>query len=181
MPIAGRGWEMHVVRTGEQHRSGKTRTVGRYQVYRDGSPVPGLSGLTAEPGGPGDNATADCGLRVEPGVYALATHDGDSYCSIGYIVDASHRVLRKPALRLDATGVRTDILVHPGHDFLASLGCLNPAGDLATGDTDICFDDSRRRVIALINDLERYAGDAYPRHNDHGIAQASVVIEEEAA
>lgn len=180
MPIAGRGWELHVVRTGEQRRDDAVRTVGRYRVYRDGAPAPDLTGMIAEPGGPGDNAAADCGLRIEAGGYALATQDGDSYCSIGYVVDADHRVRRKPALQLRGTGRRTDILLHPGHGFLASLGCLNPAGDLATGDADLSFADSRRRVVALIEDLEHYAGDAYPAGNGQPIPRARVVIEDAA-
>lgn len=177
MQIKGRGWKLHVVRTAEQHRGEQTRTIGCYQVYRDGVVVPALHGVTAEPGGPGDNGTADCGLCIEPGTYALATQDGDAYCSIGYVVDPDHQVLRKPALQLRSTGQRTDILVHPGHGFLASLGCLNPTGELATAETDMCFEDSRQRVMALLHDLQAYVGDEFPASNGQNIPRAHVVIE----
>ena len=179
MPIGGAGSELHVVRSCEQQHDGQTRTVGRYQVYRDGVPVPELAGVTAEPGGPGNNATIDCGLRIEPGTYDLGTHDGDSYCSLGYVVDDDHTVLRKPALKLEATGVRTDILVHPGHGFLASLGCLNPTIDLPNGQAMIPFEDSRRRVVALIHDLEDYTGETYPARNGFVIPRASITIEDD--
>jgi hypothetical protein len=180
LSISGRGWELHVVRSHEQHHEGQTRTIGRYQVYRHGVVVAGLNGATAEPGGPGDNGTADCGLRVEAGTYALATQDGDSYCSIGYVTDPDHQVLRKPALKLEATGARTDILVHPGHGFLASLGCLNPTSDLASADIAIAFEDSRQRVVAMMEDLERYVGQNYPCRNGCVIPGASITIEDAA-
>ena len=39
------------------------------------------------------------------------TQDGDAYCSIGYVIDLDHKVFRKPALKLEAAGGHTDILV----------------------------------------------------------------------
>jgi len=177
LAISGRGWELHVVRSHEQHHSGQMRTVGRYQVYRDGVPVAGLAGTTAEPGGPGDNGAPDCGRRVEAGSYTLATQNGDSYCSIGYVIDPDPKVLRKPALALEATGTRTDILIHPGHGFLASLGCVNPTSELANSDIEIDFKDSRHRVVAMMHDLEGYVGDTYPTYNGCSIPGASIVIE----
>jgi hypothetical protein len=180
LSISRHGWELYVVRSHEQHHGSQTRTIGRYQVYRDGEALAGLNGSTAEPGGPGDNGTADCGLRVEAGTYALATQDGDSYCSIGYVTDPDHHVLRKPALKLEATGVRTDILVHPGHGFLASLGCLNLTSDLASADTVIAFEDSRQRVVAMMQDLERYVGETYPSCNGCVIPAAFITIEDAA-
>lgn len=178
LSISGQGWELHVIRSHEQLHADRTRTVGRYQVYRDGVPVIGLSGTTAEPGGPGDNGTVECGRRVEAGRYALATQDGDSYCSIDYVIDADLKALRKPALKLEATGVRTDILVHPGYGFLASLGCLNPTSDLDNAETDLVFEDSRARVVAMIQDLEQYLGTAYPTCNGCTIPDASITIED---
>lgn len=181
MPIVGRGWELHVVRSLQQAHSGNTRTMGSYQVYRDGVPVPGLSGATAEPAGPGDNSRPGCGQRVEPGVYPLATHDGDAYCSIDYVLAVDPDVFRKPALRLEATGRRTDILVHPGHGFLASEGCINPSKTLCRGTESIDFEDSCRRVVAMIEDLVSYSAEHWPGCNNARIPRASVTIEDAPA
>lgn len=59
MPIAGRGWELHVERLGMQKKGGLTRTYGTYQVYIDGNPEDGLAGHMCETVGPGDNSTKD--------------------------------------------------------------------------------------------------------------------------
>ncbi len=52
MPIAGQGWELHIVREMEQCRptDGRRRTVGRYQVFHDGiaRSGSGMTGATAE-------------------------------------------------------------------------------------------------------------------------------------
>ena len=65
---------------------------------------------------------------------------------------------RKPGFELKDTGERTEILVHPGHDFLASVGCINPCTSLPDADETITYASSRRRVIALIEDIKGYAG-----------------------
>ena len=49
MPISGKGWELYIVRQAEQRRpsDGRRRTVGRYQVYRDGAAQTG-SGMSGK-------------------------------------------------------------------------------------------------------------------------------------
>jgi len=85
----------------------------------------------------------------------------------------------KPGLLVLETEPRFDILIHPGHDFLASTGCINLTEPLADGDADIAFVDSRDRVIAAINDLKAFAGEAFPQLNGHAIANAWIVIDGE--
>ena len=68
MPITGQGWEMLITRQVEQEREGYRRTVGRYQVYRDGVALTGrdMKGETAESYGPGANQPAGNGARAAP-------------------------------------------------------------------------------------------------------------------
>src|SRR5262249_57206065 len=90
MPITGNGYEFHIVCTGIQTRSGrfrfKTRTVGTYQVFHDGNPVPGLSGAIVEQRGPGNNTKKgnDNDLCATAGRYPLATQNGTKYKTIKY-------------------------------------------------------------------------------------------------
>jgi len=90
MPITGNGYEFHIVRTGIQTCSGsfkfKTRTVGTYQVFHDGNPVPGLSGAIFEQSGPGNNTKKgdDNDLCVTAGRYPLATQKGTKYKTVKY-------------------------------------------------------------------------------------------------
>src|SRR5262249_39124599 len=58
MPIQKVGWELMITRVREDKRNRKRRTVGRYQVFHNGSPIPGLAGMCAETRGPGDNSKA---------------------------------------------------------------------------------------------------------------------------
>jgi hypothetical protein len=48
MPIQKTGWELLITRLREDSRNGKRRTVGRYQVWHEGTMVEGLSGMCAE-------------------------------------------------------------------------------------------------------------------------------------
>lgn len=86
----------------------------------------------------------------------------------------SATTLTKPELR--NTSARTSILVHPGHGFLASIGCINLTDRLDDGSVDIPFADSRDRVVAVIDDLKDYLGDAFPHRNGIDIPHASVEI-----
>jgi hypothetical protein len=179
MPIAGTGWELFIQRKSEQSRGGRRRTIGTYQIFHDGAAQAGLSGTSVETKGPGDNKVAGNGRRVEAGTYPLATQAGTHYVTIGFLVTDDPDQTPKPGLELRNTGNRSEILVHPGHGFLASVGCINLTAPLKSGTTDIAFVNSRDRVIAAINDLKAFSGASFPHHNGQPIANATVVIEGE--
>ena len=183
MAISGSGWELHIVRhevqTRGQGANARRRTIGNYQIFHDGVPQAGLSGTSVETKGPGNNQVSGNGRRVEAGTYPLATQAGSHYVTIGYLVTDDPDQTPKPGLELLNTNNRTEILVHPGHGFLASIGCINLTADLASGDTNVPFVDSRNRVIAAIDDLKTFAGENFPHKNGHPIANAHVVIDGE--
>lgn len=179
MPIVGNGWELHIVRQNVQQRQGRRRTIGTYQIYHNGVSQETLKGTTVETKGPGDNKVAGNGRRVEAGTYPLATQSGPHYVTLGYLISNDSDQTPKPGLELRQTGNRSEILVHPGHGFLASIGCINLTRALASGNTDIPFVDSRDRVIAAISDLQTFAGTAFPHHNGQPIDNAWVVIDGE--
>ena len=81
---------MHIIRQSVQHSGGRTRTVGRYQVYHDGvlQDRPDMSGMVAEAGGPGANVPINNGKRIEAGRYPLWTQKGGEYFTWNY--DASN-------------------------------------------------------------------------------------------
>lgn len=183
MPITGSGWEFHIVRKTEQRRAsdGKRRTVGTYQVYHDGvrQTRARMSGQVAETRGPGANRPAGNNRRVEAGRYPLYTQDGTRYVTIGYRESESPSVIPKPGLELKSTGERSEILIHPGVGFLASIGCINPCTSLPNAAEPIDFAPSRKRVIALIEDLKSYVGAQFPTRNGRRIPNAYVVIDGE--
>jgi len=189
MPIAGKGWEILVTRRMVQTRGAATRTVGTYQVHHDGRPAPDilvggvavpLSGTTAEPRGPGQNkrpATRHSPSRILPGRYPMRTSGGPLYVTNGYRADLQIRQAM-PGLELGGTGRRTDILIHPGkNEFISSIGCINPCTRLPDAAEDIDYAGSRRRVIALIEDMRRFFG-GIPGTGDRPIANAWTVIDE---
>jgi hypothetical protein len=172
-------WQLKIARNGEQRRRDRKRTVGSYQVFHDGAPVAGLSGFCAETHGPGDNLHAGNNRCVEPGVYTLSTEDGKKYCPFNYTSNTNPAKLRRPALLLGNTGKRGGILIHPARGFLWSVGCINPAQSLRDASSDVEFLDSRRRVIALIDDLVTFLGEKMPKNNGHRIPNAEVVISDQ--
>lgn len=190
MPIIRQGWELHIQRVKEQTRNGRTRTVGTYQVFHDGEPaasirlgnidVP-LSGMTAESPGPGQNetpATDDDPSRIREGRYPLKTSGGPRYKTTGYREDEEIKPAM-PGIELRKTGKRSDIIVHPGkNEFLSSIGCINPCTSLPTASEPIDYAGSRRRVIALIEDMRAFLG-GISDQGDVPILNASVVIDGE--
>ncbi|MCX6316623.1 MAG: hypothetical protein NTW29_04995 [Bacteroidetes bacterium] len=185
MPITGIGWELHVIRKTEQKRSsdGKIRTVGRYQVYHDGvaQTGAGLSGTMAETRGPGANKPTGNKKRIEEGRYPLNTQDGDNYVTHNYKESESTTATPKPGLLVANTNQRIGILIHPGKNFLASVGCFNPCTSLSNETVLIDYVPSRKRVIAMINDLKNYSGTAFPATNGKRIPNAFLVVEGEPA
>jgi len=179
MPITGTGWEILIKRSATQKRrsDGKVRTIGSYQIFHDGVPVPGLAGTTAESRGPGSNSVK--GVRIAQGTYKLATQDGRKYCTIGYTSNANPAALRRPAVELMGTGGRSEILIHPGIGFLASIGCINLCRSLPNADAAISFSGSRLRVIAMIEDMANFLRAGFPSRNGRAIPNAFAVIEGE--
>jgi hypothetical protein len=170
-------WELRITRAGEQARNSRRRTTGRYEVFHDGVKVDALSGSTAETKGPGDNKTAGNNRCVEAGTYNLFTQAGEKYVTIGFTSNVNHAALKRPGLLLLPTGERVGILFHPGRGFLSSIGCINPATKLAKPEDDIDFIDSRKRVIAIIDDLRSFLGSSFPGNNGVKIPNATVVIQ----
>jgi hypothetical protein len=179
--ITGQGWELLVTRHGIQKDDGKERTYGAYQAYRDGQQLAGLAGHMCECIGPGDNAHAGSGKRIAQGRYPIWTQFG-RYRSIGYS-DDTHTPASPPmpGLRLESTGSRSGILIHPGHPpdlYLSSIGCFNPTDILSAGQT-MNFWNSRTRVIALLDSLKSFAPGAFQHETTTRIANAWVVVDGE--
>ena len=191
MPITGQGWEIHIRRVLEQARGSKTRTVGTYQIFHDGvaassirigdRDVP-LSGTCAESRGPSQNAapaTTENPSRILAGRYPLKTSGGPTYVTNGFRGDLQIKP-QMPGIELRKTGNRTDILIHPGKDeFLSSIGCINLCTSLPDANENIDYAGSRRRVIALIEDMKAFLGNV-SASGDVPILNAFAVIDESA-
>jgi hypothetical protein len=151
-------WELRVKRLGlQEHHGERTRTYGAYQVVIDNVPDTALSGHICECTGPGDNTQngKDNHLRIHQGRYALSTQFGEHYRSAGFNTTPEHPM---PGFLLLGTQVRSAILVHPGHPpdlYLSSIGCFNPTKP-RTADQKMVFEESRDRVIALLDSLKAH-------------------------
>jgi hypothetical protein len=183
MPIQNSGWEMHIVRKAEQKRAsdGKRRTVGSYQIFHDGvkQTGTGLSGTVAETRGPGANRPVGNNRRVTEGRYPLFTQNGARYLTIGFKDSNATNATPKPGIELTGTDQRTEILIHPGQGFLSSVGCINPCTSLPNAAEMIDYIPSRARVLAIIEDLRKFAGTGFPKQNGKRIPKAFVVIDGE--
>ncbi|HEX8580454.1 MAG TPA: DUF5675 family protein [Allosphingosinicella sp.] len=172
-------WEIRIHRLAEQTRGSRTRTIGAYQVYRDGVAATEslLYGTSAEALGPGGNdISAKDKRRIAAGTYKLRTTSGPDYLTHGYRQDNLMRP-EMPGIELVATESRSDILIHPGKNaFLSSVGCINLCTRLPTPDERIDYVGSRQRVIALIEDMKHFLGAAFPPKNGRLIPGASVAI-----
>ncbi|MBB2961922.1 hypothetical protein [Methylobacterium sp. R2-1] len=185
--ILGDGWELLVVRRFEQARKTprgeKIRTVGTYEVYHDGvrQADPSLQGQMAESRGPGANRPRANGKRVAEGRYALATQGTPETKYHTFEYDRSERSSGrpKPGFEITVPGPRTGILVHPGTGFLASVGCLNPCTNLPDETENIDYAGSRRRVIALIDDMAAFLGRHFPSSGELFIPRGFAVIDGE--
>ncbi|MBO9713921.1 hypothetical protein [Sphingomonas sp.] len=182
MPISGQGWEILIERQSVQRNAaGRVRTVGRYTIFHNGTAASGalMTGTVAESPGPGSNAQAGNKKRVEAGTYPLLTQAGTKYVTIGYSQNANHTALPRPGVELGNTGHRSEILIHPGIGFLASIGCINLCTRLPDAEEPISFPGSRNRVIAMIDDMKAFLGSDFPTSNGKKIARAHAVIEGE--
>jgi hypothetical protein len=171
-------WELQVKRLGLQKSGAKVRTYGTYQVVIDGNSDPSLFGHICECPGPGDNSGKKKGRRIAAGRYALSTQFGPRYRSVNFSADETH----PPAFLVQGTGKRTAILVHPAHHpklYLSSIGCFNPSKPLKAGE-DMVFEESRARVIAMLNSLKAHDPNAFANvGNDTPIENAFIVVEGE--
>jgi hypothetical protein len=176
MKIEGTGWELLVTRLREDRRGTNRRTVGRYQVYHDGKPVAALSGMCVETRGPGDNSKADNNRRIEARArrYPLKTFAGDRYMTFGYKEKG-----KRPCFEVDDTSPRYDILVHPGHGFKASVGCINPSKALPNAASVMNLSESLPRVVAMIEDMKSFLGSSFPKTNGKSIPNAWLVVDGE--
>ena len=174
MAIMGSGWEILIERVKEEKRGNRVRTRGKYQVFHDGAAVAGLAGSCVETEGPGDNSEEDNGLRIEKGRYPLGTHDGARFATINFT-----KGNRRPSVKLNKTNKRTNILIHPAGGFKSTVGCINLSRPLANANADIDAADSRKRVLAVIGDLQAFLGGDFPKKNDQPIPRAFAVIEGE--
>jgi hypothetical protein len=182
MPISGNGWEILIERKSVQRNAaGRVRTVGTYTIFHDGVAATGplMAGTAAESPGPGSNAQAGNHKRVEAGTYPLFTQDGTKYVTIGYTGNANQTALPRPGVELKNTGNRSEILIHPGIGFLASIGCINLCTRLPNAAEPISFPGSRTRVIAMIDDMRSFFGADFPTRNGRAIRTAHAVIEGE--
>jgi hypothetical protein len=169
-------WQLRILRHSIQIRGERVRTVGTYSVCLDGVTLPHLTGTSVECGGPGANAPEGNGRRLVEGEYEIAIHMGANYATVDYDDSPNFLTLPKPAVGLVGTGARTEILVHPGVGFLRSVGCINLTGDLEDAEADINLNDSIRRVVAVLKNLEVFLGRHLPSDNATRIPNASVVI-----
>ncbi|HEX8164638.1 MAG TPA: hypothetical protein VF601_02495 [Beijerinckiaceae bacterium] len=179
-------WELRISRIRQEKRRDKPfpRTISRYQVFHDNEAVDHLSGFFVERQGPGDNSRTGTNehRRIEAGRYPISTHESPirhgviKYKAIGYT--NSNRVGATPrvCIGLDDTGHRRGILIHPGQGYIWSVGCLNPGKVLNSPADNLKYAEGREMVIALIEDLAAYLGDAFPRRNNRRIPYASVII-----
>jgi murein DD-endopeptidase MepM/ murein hydrolase activator NlpD len=183
--IPSSGFCVHVKRLRQETRAsaGHARTVAEYQCYWNGSPLDGLKGHLVERGGPGDNTTEigdNRDLRIRAGAYRLAVHSGSHYRTYGYKDrDISYTNRPNPGLLLQDTDERTWILIHPGEDYVKSIGCLNPTSELTDADSPIAFADSHSRVISIIEALKSKLGSRFPTAGR--IPDSTVFIEGEPA
>jgi hypothetical protein len=185
-PIDLNGFVIFVNRTRIERRDGKSfsRTVGSYYVTYQGEKLPDLGGATVEREGPGDNSMSGVlnHRRLEAGIYPLFTHAGagNKYRTFGFAEPGSLQVPPWPALRLENTGNRSGILLHPAAGYLTNVGTINLSKPLAGPVDDIDFEDSRARVISVIQAMKDKLGNGFPSSNNQLIQNAWIVIADES-
>jgi Protein of unknown function (DUF2778) len=176
------GWVISIERIRSEERAGEgfARTVGTYAVLHGGVPQPGLSGMTVERQGPGDNGPIGKAQHrcIAAGAYPLRAHASDKYKTTGYATNGVHP---RPAIEVGNTGDRTAILVHPADGYGSTIGCINLSGSLTDADSDITLPDSVSRVIAVIEDLRTFSGGRLKLSEDGSIENTRLIITDRAA
>jgi len=174
-----KGYVICVSRQRNDVRGQKNRTVGVYQAFFDGKPVAGIQGVSVEPRGPGNNGPTGVKehRRLEPGYYPLFTHERPNrkYRTLNYAATGNVTNRPWPSIRIEDTDSRTGVLVHCAGGFMMSIGCVNLASTLASATSDIAFDDSRKRVIAVIDSMKTRLAN-FPNSNNRRIENAWLQI-----
>jgi len=167
------------IRTEKRGSKPYSRTIGHYQAFYDNEPIPEISGVAVERQGQGDNS--DTGVqnhrRLAQGSYPIFTHAGGSnkYRTYGYADPGGLKIRPWPCIGVENTGSRSGVLIHCAQGYLMSIGCINLSGDLPNASADIEFNDSRARVIALIESIKQHLAN-FPGHNNQEIVSASLII-----
>jgi N-acetylmuramoyl-L-alanine amidase/uncharacterized FlgJ-related protein len=186
-PTSGTGFVLRLERFRQERRrgAGHARTVSRYQAIFDGQPIPELSGFIFERQGPGDNSATGVArhARIREGIYPLFTHHGSArigritkFKTHGFTNDTGVRKPPMPSLRLGNTSSRSGVLLHPGNNYLWSIGCLNPSKPLEGVNGNMVYADSRARVIAIIDAIKGKLGAAFPQSNNQPIPGAVMEV-----
>jgi murein DD-endopeptidase MepM/ murein hydrolase activator NlpD len=180
-----KGFCIHIKRLRQEKRASENhaRTVADYQCYWNGTAIDGLRDQIVERGGPGDNTTEvgdNRDLRIREGAYRLAIQNGVNYKTYNYKENGTtYEEKPKPGLLLMDTDERSAILIHPGEDYVRSIGCLNPASGLTDADSAINFMNSRSQVINFIKTMKSKMGTKFPKSGV--IPDAIVLVEGEPA
>jgi hypothetical protein len=166
------------IRTERRVDSGFARTIGNYYVTYHGQKLPGLEGMTIEGPGPGDNSHGGQNRRLEARSYPLFTHagSGERFRTIGFATSNEQSARPWPAIRIEETEARSGILIFPAAGYLMGLGTINLSKPLDGPNADIDFQDSRARVIGLIDAMKAQLGSYFPSRNNEKIPSAWIVI-----
>ncbi|MBX9843222.1 MAG: hypothetical protein K2Z80_15580 [Xanthobacteraceae bacterium] len=176
IPVPDRdGYVICVSRRRKDSRSGNHRTVGVYQAFFNKVPIDNIKGTAVEPKGPGDNDQSGVAshARLEAGYYPLFTHErpNQKYRTLNYAATGNVKSRPWPSVRIEDTGSRSGVLIHCAGGFMMSIGCVNLASALPAANSDIQFDDSRKRVIALIDSMKTKLPN-FPNSNNRRIEDA---------
>ena len=69
--------------------------------------------------------------------------------------------------------------LHPAVGFVSSIRFFNLSSVLENKDSDIEFDDSRARVVAMIEFIKRELGASFPKNEEDIIPDAVLIVEGE--
>jgi len=177
------GYVLVLQRLTTEQRGSLRRTVGVYQSFHDRRPVADVNGFCVERPGPGDNSQIGVAneRRIAAGTYPLFTHAGDNgrYNTMHFRDPGGLSLRPWPCIGVENTDRRSGILIHCAAGFLMSIGCINLSRPLVNAQSNLDYDDSRARVIALITSIRNVLGDHFPGDNNLKIPTASLVVRDE--
>jgi hypothetical protein len=155
------------------------RTVGVYQAYMDGVPIPKIRGFCVERQGPGDNTASGVAnhRRIEAGSCPLFTHAGSNgrYDTLQYAKPGALPRRPWPCLGVEKADERSGILIHCASGYLMSIGCISLAADVADESTNLNFADSWQRVTRLIDSIRQSVA-GFPGGNNKRIPTATLLV-----